>query len=143
MLDTLAKSQDRITVWRNYKKQNPSKNQIIEYIGQIKPTDRSFDFYDTKNWPTSWEILESSLFCYSGKALLLHDTLVHTGYIKPDLIKWFVADNFEICDVGLAFSEGLCYYNILPDRTVKRENLDNYINIIEKFQPHKTTNNRK
>ena len=67
------------------------------------------------------------MFCYSGKAILLHDTLVHMGRIKPKNIDWIVVDNYEFGQVGLAFSDGLCYYNILPIQTVKRQNLDNYI----------------
>lgn len=133
MLDTVPKSQDRLTVWRKFKKQNVEKRKIIEYISSIKTLERTFDFYSPGDWPTSWEIISESMFCQSGKAVLLHDTLVHMNIIDSDKTHWFVADNYEFGQVGLAFSNGLCYYNILPDQTVKRENLDNYIRVLEKI----------
>lgn len=137
MLDTIVNAQQRLTVWRNFKKQDLTLEKIISYIGSIKTTQRAFDFYAPSDWPTSWEIISQSMFCYSGKAILLHDTLAHMGLIDPSAISWFVADNYEFGQVGLAFSDGVCYYNILPDQTVKRQNLDNYIRVLEKIKHNK------
>ncbi len=77
------------------------------------------------------------MFCYSGKALLLHDTLVHKEMIKPNNVNWLVVDNLELEQVGLAFFDDMCYYNILPDQTLKQQKLDNYIRILEKIKPSK------
>ena len=137
MLDTVVNAQQRLTVWRNFKKQDLELEKIINYISSIKTTERTFDFYTPKDWPTGWEIIVNSMYCYSGKALLLHDTLVHMGKLDPKNIVWFVADNYEIGQVGLAFSDGVCYYNILPNQTVKRQNLDNYIRVLEKIKHNK------
>jgi len=137
LLDTIVNSQKRITVWRNFKKQDLDLNQIISFIGSIKTTERGFDFYTPTDWPLCWQIISDSMFCHSGKALLLHDTLVHTGYLDPETVSWFVADNFEFGQVGLAFSDGVCYYNVLPNQTVKREDLDNYIRVLEKIKHNK------
>lgn len=137
MLDTIVNAQQRLTVWRNFKKQDLELEKIISYIGSIKTTERAFDYYAPKQWPTGWEIIVNSMYCYSGKALLLHDTLVHMGKLDPKNIVWFVADNYEIGQVGLAFSDGVCYYNILPNQTVKRQNLDNYIRVLEKIKHNK------
>ena len=137
MLDTVVNAQQRLTVWRNFKKQDLELEKIISYIGSIKTTERAFDYYAPKQWPTGWEIIVNSMYCYSGKALLLHDTLVHMGKLDPKNIIWFVADNHEIGQVGLAFSDGVCYYNILPNQTVKRQNLDNYIRVLEKIKHNK------
>lgn len=139
MLDTIVKPQERLTVWRNFKKQNLDTNKILRYISSNKTIDRTFDFYTTKYWPTGWEIVSEKMFCHSGKAILLHETLVHMGKIKPKDTHWFVADNFEFGQVGLAFSNGLCYYNILPNQTVKRADLDNYIRVLEKVNHKKKT----
>ena len=121
----------------NFKKQDLELEKIISYIGSIKTTQRAFDFYAPGDWPTSWEIISGSMFCYSGKALLLHDTLAHMGLLDPATVSWFVADNFEFGQVGLAFSDGVCYYNILPNQTVKRQDLDNYIRVLEKIKHNK------
>jgi hypothetical protein len=137
LLDTIVNAQQRLTVWRNFKKQDLELEKIISYIGSIKTTERAFDYYAPKQWPTGWEIIVNSMYCYSGKALLLHDTLVHMGKLDPKNIVWFVADNYEIGQVGLAFSDGVCYYNILPNQTVKRQNLDNYIRVLEKIKHNK------
>ena len=137
MLDTVVNAQQRLTVWRNFKKQDLELEKIINYISSIKTTERAFDYYAPKQWPTGWEIIVNSMYCYSGKALLLHDTLVHMGKLDPKNIVWFVADNYEIGQVGLAFSDGVCYYNILPNQTVKRQNLDNYIRVLEKIKHNK------
>ena len=139
MLDTIVKPQERLTVWRNFKKQNLDTNKILRYISSNKTIDRTFDFYTTKYWPTGWEIVSEKMFCHSGKAILLHETLVHMGKINPKDTHWFVADNFEFGQVGLAFSNGLCYYNILPNQTVKRADLDNYIRVLEKVNHKKKT----
>ena len=82
------------------------------------------------------------MFSNSGKAILLHETLVHMGKINPVDTHWFVADNFEFItftQIGLAFPNGLCYYNISTDQTVKRTNLDNYIRVLEKINPKNKT----
>lgn len=137
MLDTIVNAQQRLTVWRNFKKQDLDSNKIIKYIGDIKTTERGFDFYAPEHWPSGWDIIVDTMFCYSGKALLLHDTLVHTGYLDPASVSWIVVDNFELGQVGLAFSDGVCYYNVLPDQTVKRQDLDNYIRVLEKIKHNK------
>tara|TARA_Y100001937_G_scaffold9268_1_gene11431 strand:+ start:4341 stop:4814 length:474 start_codon:yes stop_codon:yes gene_type:complete len=139
LLDTIVKPQERLTVWRNFKKQNLDTNKILRYISSNKTIDRTFDFYTPKYWPTGWEIISEKMFCHSGKAILLHETLVHMGKINPKDTYWFVADNFEFGQVGLAFSNGLCYYNILPNQTVKRVDLDNYIRVLEKINHKKKT----
>ena len=137
MLDSIIKPQQRLTVWRNFKKQELSTDKIINYISSIKTIDRTFDFYTPKHWPTCWEVVSDAMFCYSGKAILLHDTLVHMDRINPKNIEWFVVDNFDFGQVGLAFSDGLCYYNILPDTVVKRQKLDNYSRVLEKINKNK------
>tara|TARA_B100000900_G_scaffold167161_1_gene141911 strand:- start:238 stop:669 length:432 start_codon:yes stop_codon:yes gene_type:complete len=137
LLDTVVNAQQRLTVWRNFKKQDLELEKIVNYIGSIKTIERTFDFYTPKDWPTCWEIISDAMYCYSGKALLLHDTLVHMGKIDPKNVSWFVADNFEFGQVGLAFSDGVCYYNILPNQTVKRQDLDNYIRVLEKIKHNK------
>ncbi len=137
MLDTVVNAQQRLTVWRNFKKQDLELEKIINYIGRIKTTERTFDFYTPKHWPSCWEIIVDGMYCYSGKALLLHDTLVHMGKIDPNKVSWFVADNYEFGQVGLAFSDGVCYYNILPNQTVKRQDLDNYIRVLENIKHNK------
>jgi hypothetical protein len=137
LLDTIVNSQQRLTVWRNFKKQDLEINKVISYVGSIKTTERAFDFYSPGDWPTSWEIISESMFCHSGKALLLHDTLAHMGLLDTSTVSWFVADNHEFGQVGLAFSDGVCYYNILPNQTVKRQELDNYIRVLEKIKHNK------
>ena len=137
MLDTIANPQQRLTVWRNFKKQDLELEKIISFVGRIKTTERAFDFYAPGDWPTSWEIISESMFCHSGKAILLHDTLAHMGILDPSTVSWFVADNFEFGQVGLAFSSGVCYYNILPNQTVKIQELDNYIRVLEKIKHNK------
>ena len=105
MLDTIVKPQERLTVWRNFKKQNLDTNKILRYISSNKTIDRTFDFYTTKYWPTGWEIVSEKMFCHSGKAILLHETLVHMGKINPKDTHWFVADNFEFIDSRDEFLE--------------------------------------
>lgn len=131
MLDTIVKPQERLTSWRNFKKLNVETNKILKYVSEIKTVERCFDFYTPKYWPSGWEIVSEKLFCHSGKAILLHETMVHMGRLQPEETRWFVADNHEFGQVGLAFSNGLCYYNILPNQTVKRADLDNYIRVLE------------
>lgn len=137
MLDSIIKPQQRLTVWRNFKKQELSTKKIISYISSIKTVERTFDFYTPQQWPTCWEIVSNAMFCYSGKAILLHDTLVHMERIEPKNISWIVVDNYDYGQVGLAFFDGLCYYNILPDTVVKRQNLDNYSRVLEKINKNK------
>tara|TARA_B100001057_G_C22275805_1_gene728765 strand:- start:94 stop:567 length:474 start_codon:yes stop_codon:yes gene_type:complete len=137
LLDSIIKPQQRLTVWRNFKKQELSTEKIISYISSIKTVERTFDFYTPKQWPTCWEIVSNAMFCYSGKAILLHDTLVHMGRIEPKNINWIVVDNYDFGQVGLAFSDGLCYYNILPDTVVKIKNLDNYSRVLERINKNK------
>ena len=131
--------QQRLTVWRNFKKQDLAfRTKLLDTSVDIKTTQRAFDFYAPERLANRLGHHKSdTMFCYSGKAILLHDTLAHMGLIDPSTISWFVADNYEFGQVGLAFSDGVCYYNILPDQTVKRQNLDNYIRVLEKIKHNK------
>ena len=102
MLDTIVNAQQRLTVWRNFKKQDLELEKIISYIGSIKTTERAFDYYAPKQWPTGWEIIVNSMYCYSGKALLLHDTLVHMGKLDPkNIILELEELELELIDDGL------------------------------------------
>ncbi len=139
MLDKLTSSQQRISIWRDYKDSRPSLQNVLQYIDCIETKTRCFDYYTPSEWPTPWEILDESLFCMSGKAILLYHTLAHLDYIVAKNVRWLVVENKEIFHDGLVFFDGVCYYNILPDTSVNIENFDNYITVRENIRQEKLT----
>ena len=139
MLDKVANPQQRISIWRDYKNGRPTIKNVLQYIDSIKAIDRTFDNYTPSTWPTPWEILDQSMFCVSGKAILLYHTLAQLEYIDTRNVRWIVAENKEIYQEGLVFFDGLCYYNILPNTSVNIENFDNYITVREIIRQEKLT----
>ena len=75
MLDKITNPQQRISIWRDYKNGRPTIKNVLQYIDSIEAIDRTFDYYTPSTWPTPWEILDQSMFCVSGKAILLYHTL--------------------------------------------------------------------
>ena len=139
MLDKITNPQQRISIWRDYKNGRPTIKNVLQYIDSIEAIDRTFDYYTPSTWPTPWEILDQSMFCVSGKAILLYHTLAQLEYIDTRNVRWIVAENKEIYQEGLVFFDGLCYYNILPNTSVNIENFDNYITVREIIRQERLT----
>lgn len=84
---------DRLTAWAEHRRQIEESHTPLEYIAEFWsnppyiPYNKNIDPYNSKTWPTPWEVIVENKYDDFTKALMMSWTLKLTDKFKDSKIE--------------------------------------------------------